>query len=101
VGDAIQPGVLDQNIKAVQEGPSGRIAAGIGLDRVNDNSLLSVKSPVNKTKREGDLMHDYGGNWANGRVGGCNNTEGQVLWDGARYTGDAGAVASCQDPVPR
>ena len=39
---SIQPGVLDQNIEAVQEGPSGRAAAGVDLNGVNDNSLLSV-----------------------------------------------------------
>jgi hypothetical protein len=39
---SIQPRVLDQNIKAVQERPSGRAAAGVGLSGVNDGSLLSV-----------------------------------------------------------
>ena len=40
---SIQPGVLDQNIEAVQERPSGRAATGIGLSDVSDNSLLSVR----------------------------------------------------------
>jgi hypothetical protein len=40
--DSIQPGVLDQNIKAVEERPGGRTAAGIGLNGVSDNSLLSL-----------------------------------------------------------
>jgi hypothetical protein len=39
---SIQPGVLDQNIKAVKKRPSGRAAAGVGLSGVNDSSLLSV-----------------------------------------------------------
>ncbi len=39
---SIQPGVLDQNIKAVEERPSGRAAAGIGLRGVSDSSLLPV-----------------------------------------------------------
>jgi len=36
--------------------------------------------------REGDLMHDYGGNGANGRVGADVNTEVQVLWVEGRAT---------------
>jgi hypothetical protein len=60
---SIQTGVLDQNIEAVEERPSRRAAAGVGLSGVNDNSLLlGVWSIGNKTKRENDLMHDYGGN---------------------------------------
>ena len=48
-----------------------------------------VRSVGNKTKRESDPMHDYGGNW-NERGGGAEgDTEGQVLWDEARYTGAA------------
>jgi hypothetical protein len=39
---SIQPGVLDQNIEAVEERPSGRAAAGIGLRGVSDSSLLPV-----------------------------------------------------------
>ena len=39
---SVQPGVLDQNIQAVEERPSGRTAAGIGLGGVSDNSLLRV-----------------------------------------------------------
>ena len=63
VGHAIQPGVLDQNIKAVEERPSGLIAAGFGLSGGSDGSLLSdIGCVSNKIKREGDLMHDYGGN---------------------------------------
>jgi hypothetical protein len=46
----------------VQKGPSGGAAAGIGLDGVSDHSLLMGESVLNKTKRESDLMHDYGGN---------------------------------------
>ncbi len=42
VGHAIQPGVLDQNIKAVEERPSGLIAAGFGLSGGSDGSLLSA-----------------------------------------------------------
>jgi hypothetical protein len=42
MGHSIQPGVLDQNIEAVEERPSGRAAAGIGLSCGDDNSLLSV-----------------------------------------------------------
>jgi hypothetical protein len=41
VSRSIQPGVLNQNIEAVDERAGGRTAAGIGLDRVSDNSLLS------------------------------------------------------------
>jgi hypothetical protein len=59
---SIQPRVLDQNIEAVQERPSRRVATGVGLGGVNDNSLLSVKSVANKIKRESDPMHDYGSN---------------------------------------
>jgi hypothetical protein len=63
VSHSIQPGVLNQNVKAVDERPCGRVTAGIGLDRVGDNSLLNkYESVANKTKRESDLMHDYGGN---------------------------------------
>jgi hypothetical protein len=39
---SIQPRVLDQNIKAVQERPSRRAATGVGWSGVSDNSLLSV-----------------------------------------------------------
>jgi len=44
VRHSIQPRVLDQNIEAVEERASGRVAAGIGLDRVGDNSLLKFES---------------------------------------------------------
>jgi hypothetical protein len=43
VSHAVQPGVLHQNIEAVQERPSGRAAADIGWDRVGDNSLLTIR----------------------------------------------------------
>ena len=39
---SIQPCVLDQNIEAVEERPSGRAAAGVGLSGVSDDNLLSV-----------------------------------------------------------
>jgi hypothetical protein len=92
VGHSIQPGVLDQNIKAVEERPSGRTAAGIGLVGVNDNSLLfSTGVVATKTKRESDLMHDYEGNGSEREVGADGCTEGQVLSDAARYTNGAGA----------
>jgi hypothetical protein len=42
VGHSIQSRVLDQNIEAVEERPSGRAAAGIGLSGVSDSSLLPV-----------------------------------------------------------
>ena len=35
---SIQPGVLDQNVEAVEERPSGRAAAGVGFDGVNDTA---------------------------------------------------------------
>jgi len=42
MGHSVEPGVFDQNIKAVEERPSGRTATGIGLGGINDNSLLRV-----------------------------------------------------------
>ena len=40
---AVQPRVLDQNIKAVEKRSSGRAATGIGLGDVGDDRLLSVR----------------------------------------------------------
>jgi hypothetical protein len=34
-------------------------------------------------------MHDYGGNWNEWERRGYGDPEGHVLWDRARYTGDA------------
>ena len=63
VGHPIQPGVLDQDIKAVKERPSGCIPAGVGLEIESDSTASSpVWSVGLKPKRESDLMHDYGGN---------------------------------------
>ena len=62
----IQPRVLNEDIKTVEERPRGRAAASIGLSGVRDSSLLFDRSVAIKTKRESDLMHDYGGNRMNG-----------------------------------
>lgn len=37
----VQPGVLDQNIEAVQERPGGRVPAGISLSRGDDSAASS------------------------------------------------------------
>jgi hypothetical protein len=42
VGHSVEPGVLNQNIKAVEERPSRRTAAGFGLGGGSDSSLLWV-----------------------------------------------------------
>jgi hypothetical protein len=39
---SVQPGVLDQNIEAVEKRPSRGAAASIGLRGVSDSSLLPV-----------------------------------------------------------
>jgi hypothetical protein len=39
---SIEPGVLDQNIEAMEERARGSAAAGIGWSGVSDNSLLSI-----------------------------------------------------------
>lgn len=60
MGHSVQPGVLDQNIEAVEKRPSGRAATGVDWSSVSDNSLLSVDGSVlNKPMRESDLTHDY------------------------------------------
>ena len=43
VGNSIEPCVLHQDIQAMKEGASRCVAAGIGMDRVGDNSLLNSR----------------------------------------------------------
>jgi hypothetical protein len=44
----VEPRVLYQDIEVVQEGPSGRAAAGIGLGGVSDKSVLPAKVSVTR-----------------------------------------------------
>jgi hypothetical protein len=41
VSHAIEAGIFDENVEAVQERAGGNATAGIGMDRVLDNSLLA------------------------------------------------------------
>jgi len=45
---AVQPGVLDQNIQAVEKRPGGRAAAGVGMNGGGDNSLLNSNRAMAK-----------------------------------------------------
>ena len=86
---SVQPGVLDQNVEAVEKRPSRGAAAGIGLRGVSDSSLLPVYGAL-ATRLSGKVTectiteviepNEWGG--------AGDYTEGQVLWDaGALHWG--------------
>ena len=61
--NSIQPGVLDENVEAVEESARSRAPVGIGLGSDGNIHSLEIKRLRCKRMPESDLVHDYGSNW--------------------------------------